>query len=310
MDGFRYNYLDKFLVNETSNFHYFIRNGVKAQYIRNVFPTVTYPNHYTLITGLYPESHGIVHNRFYDPVLSEHFWYDNTRDNIDPLWYDVGAEPIYVTNHKAGSNRKSGSVLWPAGIGKVKCVGPDYIIPNANCFNESIPFEERVDYLMKWFTDENDPANLGLLYMHEPDVIAHAYGPDSEEVKNEIRGPLNSALGYLKKKLEEADLLDSTNIILTSDHGFTNFDKFINLDDYIDESWYEEASDWHNHVTVNLIPKEGSVYTITKTYLYNFDPLKPHFYIVELRFTGVYIIFLISDQKCRFWVLITTALVR
>ena len=265
MDGFRYNYLDKFLVNETNNFHYFIRNGVKAQYIRNAFPTVTYPNHYTMITGLYPESHGIVHNRFYDSHLDDHFWYDNTRDNVDPLWFDVGAEPIYVTNNKAGSNRKSGSVLWPMGIGKVKCIGPDYIIPDANTFNESIPFETRVDRLIKWFTDKN-PINLGLLYMHEPDVIAHAHGPDSQEVRDVIKGPLNSVLGYLRKQLEEVGLLDSVNIILTSDHGFTQFTKFINLDDYIDGSWYKEASEWNNHITVNLIPEGGKCIRAEKSY--------------------------------------------
>lgn len=263
MDGFRYNYLNRFMENETSNFQYFIKNGVKAKYIRNVFPTVTYPNHYTLITGLYPESHGMVHNRFYDPNWFEHFWYDNRMDNFDPVWYDIGAEPIYVTNHKAGSNRRTGSVLWPAGLGKVKCVEPDYIIPNADPFNET-EFKTRIDYLMKWFTDANSPINLGLLYFPEPDEIAHKFGPNSNAVNEMIKGPLNDALGYLKQKLEDADMLDSMNIILTADHGFAEVNKFINLDEYIDESWYEEASQWHNHVVVELIPKDGNLERIVE----------------------------------------------
>lgn len=258
MDGFRYDYLDRFIANQTSNFQYFIQNGVKAKYIRNVFPTVTYPNHYTLITGLYPESHGMVHNRFYDPNLLEHFWYDNRMANFDPMWFDNGAEPIYVTNHKAGSNRKAGSVLWPSGLGKVECIGPDYIIPNADPFNKT-KFETRIDYLMDWFTDTNNPINLGLLYFDEPDETAHVYGPDSEPVNNLIKGPLNDALGYLKKKLEEADMLESTNIILTADHGFATVVKLINLDDYIPESWYETGGLWQNHIVVQLFPKPGIV---------------------------------------------------
>ena len=258
MDGFRYDYLDRFMANQTSNFQFFIQNGVKAKYIRNVFPTVTYPNHYTLITGLYPESHGIVHNRFYDPHLLEHFWYDSRMANFDPLWFDTGAEPIYVTNHKAGSDRRSGSVLWPGGLGKVKCIGPDYIIPNADPFNET-KMEERIDYLMSWFTKKDNPINLGLLYFLEPDETAHKSGPDSDAVNNLITGPLNDALGYMKKKLKAADMLESMNIIITSDHGFAAVTKIINLDNYIPASWYEENSLWHNHIVVNLIPKPGTV---------------------------------------------------
>lgn len=261
MDGFRYDYLNRFMENETSHFNYFIENGVKAKYVRNVFPTVTFPNHYTLITGLYPESHGLVHNRFYDPDLQDHFWFNNRRDNFDPLWYDVGAEPIYVTNNKAGSNRKSGSVLWPAGLAKVKGVSPDYIIPNADCFNKTA-FETRIDYLMKWFTDEKYPINLGLLYFDEPDEIAHQFGPDSMQVTNMIKGQLNDALGYLKKKLEEADMLESINMILTSDHGFAKVGSLIDLDEYVDESWYEESSLGQNHIVQQLIPKPGKLQRI------------------------------------------------
>lgn len=258
MDGFRYDYLDRFTENETDNFHFFIRNGVKAKYMRNVFPTMTYPNHYTLITGLYPESHGQVHNQFYDPDLHATFWYEHRMDNFNPLWFDNGAEPIYVTNHKAGPNRKSGSVLFPTGLSTVKCVGPDYVIPNADPVSTT-KMETRIDYLMDWFTDRDNPINLGLLYFTEPDATAHIQGPDSEAVNNIIKGPLNDALGYLKLKLESAGLLSSTNIIMTSDHGFTNVEKSLNIDDFLDRSWYDEATDWYNNVVLQLIPKPGKL---------------------------------------------------
>lgn len=259
MDGFRYDYLDMLPANEIENFQYFIKNGVKAESVRNVFPTVTYPNHYTLITGLYPESHGIVHNRFYDPEWKEYFLYDNRRDNFDPIWYDNGAEPVYVTNKKAGWDRSSGSVVWPCGLGKVKGIRPDRIIPNADPFT-NINFTKRVDYLIKWFKDNKDPINLGLLYFPEPDEKAHQTGAGSNDVLQLIKTELNYILGYLFKELKENNLFDDTNIILTADHGFTNFtrDKAVVLSDHLDTSLFHVGSQlFENHLTVNVFPAEG-----------------------------------------------------
>lgn len=89
MDGFKHDYLELpgLQAENISHFQHFMRHGVRADQLINVFPTVTYPNHYTLITGLYPESHGIVHNKFYDPSpeVKDHYWFDNRRDNFDPV---------------------------------------------------------------------------------------------------------------------------------------------------------------------------------------------------------------------------------
>lgn len=258
MDGFKHDYLELpgLKPEDISNFKYVITNGVRASQIVNVFPTVTYPNHYTLITGLYPESHGIVHNRFYDPSpeVMSYFWFDNRRDNFDPVWYDVGAEPIYVTNKKAGTKRNSGSVLWPCGLGKVKEIAPDRIVPNADPFNKT-GFEDRVDYMMNWFTDKENPINLGLLYFNEPDETAHATGAGSEEVIKKII-ELNDVLGYLFQKLKKAKLFEEMNIIITADHGFTNVSEIVDLSEYdiIERRDYRSASEFKNHITVQLFP--------------------------------------------------------
>ncbi|XP_053396057.1 ectonucleotide pyrophosphatase/phosphodiesterase family member 5-like [Mercenaria mercenaria] len=268
MDGFRYDYLDLIPPNEAEHFRYMIKNGVKAKSIMNVFPTVTYPNHYTLITGLYPESHGIVHNRFLDTYWNEYFVYNDRRDNVDPFWYDVGAEPIYVTNKKAGGS--SGSVVWPAGIGEVKGIKPDRLIPDANSFTE-INSTERVDTLIKWFTDKNNPINLGLLYFLEPDETAHASGAGSKNVTDIIKGDLNDALGYLFKRLKEVNLFDEMNIILTADHGFANYskEKTVLLDRYLNASWYKTgAEDFGrngNHISENIFPEKGQEENILNT---------------------------------------------
>ncbi|XP_053396053.1 ectonucleotide pyrophosphatase/phosphodiesterase family member 5-like [Mercenaria mercenaria] len=278
MDGFRYDYLDLIPPDETENFQYMINNGVKAKSVMNVFPTVTYPNHYTLITGMYPESHGIVHNRFYDAYWKEYYMYNNTRDNIDPFWYDVGAEPIYVTNKKAGTSRNSGSVVWPTGIGKVKGIGPDRVIPGANAFTQ-INFTERVETLIEWFTDKTAPINLGLLYFPEPDEIAHETGAGSVNVTDFIKGELNNVLGYLFKRLKEVNLFEEMNIILTADHGFANYtkDKAVLLCDYLNSSWYKTGAENFgsngNHITVNVFPEEDHEENILKA-LHNVTSLK------------------------------------
>ena len=265
MDGFRYDYLDRFQASDINNFRFFMDNGVKAEYVKNVFPTTTLVCHYSILTGLYPESHGIVQNNFYDPDLNDHFLMSDEADNFDPKWFDVGAEPIYVTNKKAGPDRYSGSVMLPTSFAEVKGIGPDYFLNDfGEMYNLTIlNATERTDAMIHWFTRTINPINLGLLYFPEPDEIGHAYGPDSDEVNNVIKGRLNEALGYLKKSLEDASMLDTTNIIITSDHGMTTMTNYINLDDYLNRSWYQVASEWRNDDMLNLIPKEGKLLYIT-----------------------------------------------
>ncbi|XP_060597088.1 ectonucleotide pyrophosphatase/phosphodiesterase family member 5-like, partial [Ruditapes philippinarum] len=258
MDGFRYDYLNLIPEEETEHFQFMIKNGVKAKYVMNVFPSVTYANHYSILTGLYPESHGIVHNLFYDSIWNEYFALTNRRDNVDPFWYDVGAEPIYVTNQNAGGF--SGSIVWPCGTGEVKGVKPNKIIPNAYWFTE-MNSTYRVDTLISWFTDPHQPINLGLLYFPEPDEIAHATGAGSENVTDYIKGELNDALGYLITQLKKVGLYDEMNIILTSDHGLGNYNKSktVLLNDYLNSSWYKTGSEDYskngNRITVNIFPE-------------------------------------------------------
>ena len=102
-DGFRWDYMEK---TETPNFDFIVKTGVEANYIKNAFVTKTFPNHFTIVTGLYEESHGIVANTMYDPVFKSWFHLDNTESR----WWN-GGEPIWVTNQKAGGT--SGTVFWP-----------------------------------------------------------------------------------------------------------------------------------------------------------------------------------------------------
>ncbi|GFO15234.1 ectonucleotide pyrophosphatase/phosphodiesterase family member 5 [Plakobranchus ocellatus] len=231
-DGFRWNYLQR---TKTPNFDKFIEGGVQAKYgIKNAFVTKTFPNHFTLVTGLWEESHGIINNEMYDPRLNETFAPGKPKVQDDPAWFSVGAEPIWVTNQLQKVNGRSGNIMWVGGGAPIKWVKPSRYMP----FNASIGDHSKVDTLIDWFTDQY-PINLGLLYFMQPDADGHEFGPESEEVTKRI-AQLDEVVGYLLKRLEEKDLLDDLNIIITSDHGFSSTpkEKVINLDDFIDPSSY------------------------------------------------------------------------
>ncbi|XP_076076402.1 ectonucleotide pyrophosphatase/phosphodiesterase family member 5-like [Mytilus galloprovincialis] len=241
MDGMRYNFLDNLNKGNISNFNFFKTGGVNVKYIRNVFPSVTYPNHMTIVTGLYPESHGIVSNSFWDPYLQDTFHEENYRQNFESKWFDMGSEPIWVTNYKAGQSRDSGVVLWPGGVAEMKSYMPR-VIPGGYIYNLTYNWNKRVDHLIEWFSKNESnirPINLGVLYFPEPDEVAHVHGPDSKEVKDIIY-ELDKTLGYLKKRLIDEHLFDDMNIIITSDHGHTDIStsQLIKIDQYVSKTLY------------------------------------------------------------------------
>lgn len=226
-DGFRWNYLNR---TKTPNFHKFIANGVHAKNgLTNAFVTKTFPNHYTLATGLWEESHNIIANHMYDPVLNQTFSPKNKSATRDPAWFDMGGEPIWVTNQLQGDGH-SGVLMWVGNEAPVHNTLPTKAI----AFRFDYKNKTKVETLIKWFKSD-DMMNLGMTYFPQPDAFAHRFGPESEQVTRMIGG-LDEVVGYLLKRFEEEDLLNSTNIIITSDHGFASTPKkeAIELDDIID----------------------------------------------------------------------------
>ena len=238
-DGFRWDYLD--MVNNkghpTPNFQMLIDNGVvvKSPGVKNQFITKTMPNHYSLVTGLYEESHGIVANEFYDPVYNETVNIVTMMNDIK-WWNGTGTqkvEPVWVTNDAEGDDHHtSGAFYWPGS--EVKGMRPKYFI---SPFNMSIPFSLRVDTVAGWFTQEDRPINFGVMYYHEPDETGHQHGPDSTEMVDMIV-TLDQYLGYMIKVFNAKHIFDGLNIILTSDHGMSEMKDNVYLDDYVDPSLY------------------------------------------------------------------------
>lgn len=206
-DGFRHDYLDK---THTPNFDRLVRSGTKAKWVKDAFISKTFPNHFTIVTGLYEESHGIVSNSFYDPHLNESF----SMSEKESKWWSVGAEPIWVTNQLQKRDAQTGVFFWPGSETKIKGVRPTYF----KTYNSSVAPHERIDAVVSWFT-HHPTLNLALLYFSEPDHTAHWYGPDSLEVLKQIEN-CDALIGYLLNSLEHSKLLSSVNVIVTADHGF------------------------------------------------------------------------------------------
>ena len=253
IDGFGFDYINRIGNENIPNLLYFIEHGSSVKYVKNVFPSVTYPNHMSIISGLYPESHGVVHNVFRDDYLNDTFHLDAFFQNFDSRWFDNGQEVIYSSNRRGNGLRETGSVLWPGGLTTIKGVQPR-TIGRAFSGNLSLPYNTRIDYLIKWLTDKYRPANLGLLYFDEPDESGHKFGPNSPEVTKAVRR-VDNALGYLKQKLNESGLLGSVDIILTSDHGMLSVDKFVNIDKCVDSQWY--TTDESLSTVLFIYPKKG-----------------------------------------------------
>ncbi|XP_013788430.1 venom phosphodiesterase 2-like [Limulus polyphemus] len=161
LDGFRPDYLKR---NITPNINHLAECGILAPYMRPVFPTKTFPNHYSIVTGLYPESHGIVGNKFYDPNLHQLFRLGSSQSS-NPEWW-LG-EPIWVTAEKQG--KKSATFFWPGSDVKIKGVRPTYFRTYNYLVDEAL---KRVDVmigqLMKGLQDRDllNCINILLLSDH------------------------------------------------------------------------------------------------------------------------------------------------
>ncbi|MFN3310314.1 MAG: alkaline phosphatase family protein [Thermomonas sp.] len=185
--------------------------GVRAQWMNPSFPSLTFPNHYTLVTGLRPDHHGIVHNTMRDPQLGR-FSLDNRQAVGDGRWWD-GGEPIWVTAHKAGL--RTATMFWPGSEAAIRGVRPDEWHP----FDAKMTPTARVDRVLGWF-DLPPPQRPALmtLYFDQVDHAEHDGGPDSPPVLAAL-AEVDAALARLVDGLRRRGMLDATNIVVVSDHG-------------------------------------------------------------------------------------------
>lgn len=227
-DGFRWDYTS---MSETPNFDQLATEGVRADRLIPSFPTKTFPNHYTLATGLYPDHHGIINNSFYAEDLGGVYRISSTPLVTNGASYF--GEPIWVTAEKQGV--KSACYFWVGSEAEIMGVRPSYW----NTYNGSVPYMDRVDKVIDWLSlpMSQRPA-LVTLYFDEPDHTAHGAGPESEATQ-EVVEYLDTILGYIRSELAKLEHKDKINLIVLSDHGMApiSADKYVNLSDYIKEEW-------------------------------------------------------------------------
>ncbi|CAG0922322.1 unnamed protein product [Notodromas monacha] len=228
-DGFRFSYLGEH--GPTPTFDKLVEDGVYVPQLKNVFPTKTFPNHISLVTGLYPGYHGGFSNSVYDRNTGAVVNMFNDGEKF--VGGRPGVLPLWVVNEMAGDGRYSGVSMWP---GATFGFGPEGRKPrHLLTYAPNMTWEARVDEVIPWFTDPEAPANFVAFYIEEPDKSGHNFGPDSEEVDAVVQ-KLDNLTHYIKTKLEDVGLWDEVNVILTSDHGMSpvNGTKILNITEHVD----------------------------------------------------------------------------
>ena len=251
MDGFRWDYIDSF---PTPNLHKLVAKGVRAKSLEPSFPSVTFPNHYTMATGLYPDHHGIVHNSFYDSTLNLTYRLGDRKTVEDGRFY--GGEPIWITAEK--QNMRTASFYWVGSEAPIMGMHPTYWKP----YDKKVTFEQRIDTVIYWLSlPEIQRPHLVMFYYDQPDKISHETGPFSPETRAMVMR-LDSLAGIFLDKIEKLPIYNKLNFIVTSDHGMgeiSNSRKIV-LGDHIKKEWCSRING-HNPIYM-LDAKAGYIDSI------------------------------------------------
>ncbi len=231
LDGFKPAYLQRGI---TPNLNQLVKDGVYAD-MRPSFPSKTFPNHYTIVTGKRPNNHGIVDNNMRDPARpgpGENFSLGNARQSLDPFWWDQ-AEPIWVTAEKRGI--RTATMFWPGSEVAIHGGRPQ----DWERFDQNISNTQRTNTVIDWL---RRPAairpKLLTVYFDTVDTAGHRFGPDSAEV-NKTVAEVDQQIGYMLGAIRE--LHQPVNIVVTSDHGMaaTSSQRLIDLDKLLPRDAYQ-----------------------------------------------------------------------
>jgi predicted AlkP superfamily pyrophosphatase or phosphodiesterase len=211
IDGLRSDFVEKF--NATS-LQAYGKSGVVANYMTSAFPSLTFPNHYSIVTGLYPAHHGLVDNTFYDEKANATYTMSNKKMVADPYWY--GGTPLWVLAEK--QQMVTASFYWVASEAPIGNTKPTYFYN----YNDKIKIEKRITQIKDWLSlPEKSRPHLITFYMPEVDDAAHNYGPDSKQAEAAVQ----YIDGVIKKMNDEVSSLGlPVNYILVSDHGMALVD--------------------------------------------------------------------------------------
>jgi predicted AlkP superfamily pyrophosphatase or phosphodiesterase len=246
LDGFRYDYARKYGAKHLLKLA--AQGAVADQGMIPAYPSLTFPNHYTLVTGLYPEHHGIVANKFYDPVRKQTYANNDPGTDRDGSWY--GGTPLWVLAEKQGM--RSACFFWPGSEAEIDGSRPSFYLH----FDDHFPDEKRIDQVITWL--QLPPAqrpHLITLYYSNVDHAGHQYGPDSPATKDAV-AHVDQLVGDLWAKLAALEL--PIDLIVVSDHGMER-----EQGDWIDLSKY---ADLQNFTTIGSLLYPNSEADAAKAY--------------------------------------------
>ena len=245
-DGWRWDYIDR---QPAPNLKAFAARGVHATAMIPSFPVLTFPNHYTIVTGLYPEHHGIVGNTMRDTSMPERFT-QSSETAKDGRWW--GGEPLWATAIRQGL--RAGTMFWPGSEAAIGGVRPTYWKP----YDKKFGTLDRVAQALEWLAlpAAGRPSFVSL-YFEEVDTAGHDFGPDSPELALAAKH-LDEALGRLVEGVHRLGLDDRTSIVIVSDHGMTptSYDRVIYLDAMIDLNTVDVIESGSN---LQINPRDGDV---------------------------------------------------
>src|SRR3954469_4214401 len=245
-DGWRWDYINRL---PAPNLKALAARGVRATKLIPSFPVLTFPNHYTIVTGLYPEHHGIVGNSMRDPSTPDRFTMSSETAK-DARWW--GGEPIWVTAIRQG--RRAATMFWPGTEAAIAGVRPTYWKP----YDKSFATLDRVKQVLAWLAlpAEEQPALISV-YFEEVDTAGHDFGPDSPELSVAARH-LDDALGQIVAGVHRLGLDDRVSIVVVSDHGMTpmSYGRVVYLDAFIDMSTVDVLE---SGPSLQLNPRDGDV---------------------------------------------------
>ncbi|KOS21078.1 putative pyrophosphatase/phosphodiesterase [Escovopsis weberi] len=248
LDGFRADFLGRGL---TPSLNALAREGVSPRHMLPSFPSVTFPNHHTLATGLYPEAHGVVGNTFWDPALGAQFYYTDKARSQDPRWW--GGEPFWVTAERQGA--RAAVHMWPGSEAHIRHTEASIVDKyNGKEALEAKKKEEKEEKEMEE-GKEDYPAARGQQQLRRPQLIAayvpnvdadgHRYGPNSTEIRATIQA-VDGMVGSLLAGLAARNLTRIVNVVVVSDHGMatTDVSRLLQLEDLVDVSKVEHVDGW------------------------------------------------------------------
>ncbi|KAM5193226.1 glycerophosphocholine cholinephosphodiesterase ENPP6 isoform 1-T1 [Mantella aurantiaca] len=253
IDGLRFDYINDKELDLLPGFRKIVESGVKVDYMTPDFPSLSYPNYYSLMTGRHCEVHHMTGNYMWDQKTNLSFDIGANKDSLLPIWWD-GSEPLWVTMEKA--KRKVNMYYWPGCEVEILGIRPKYCREYYN-FPSDANFTRAVNDALQSL--RNGDADMAAVYYERVDIEGHHYGPWSEERKNATRA-VDHVLQSLDQQIRDSGLKDDVNIILFSDHGMTDIfwmDKVIELQNYIDFNDILQMKD--RGPVVSLWPVEGKL---------------------------------------------------